>query len=100
MNLLQPERSAANPLSIGVFVYQSVFVLIVLVAAGLGVVVLRHSDRQAFVAVTVTIVYFFVVCAAPESYSRFRVPLMPMLCVLAACGLSRLFRYCRLGPKD
>jgi 4-amino-4-deoxy-L-arabinose transferase-like glycosyltransferase len=33
------------------------------------------------------IVYFVAVSAGPQSYSRFRHPVMPFLCILAGCGL-------------
>jgi hypothetical protein len=34
--------------------------------------------------------YFALVSAAPESYARFRVPVMPCFCLLAGVGLDAL----------
>jgi hypothetical protein len=46
-------------------------------------------DRIALVAI---FAYFVVVSGGPHSYSRFRHPAMPLLCVLAGCGLLAVTR--------
>jgi 4-amino-4-deoxy-L-arabinose transferase-like glycosyltransferase len=50
-----------------------------------------------------TTFYVLAISAGPESYSRFRVPVTPLMMVLAAAGLYWLFqraqRYRRSGPR-
>ena len=47
------------------------------------------------------ILYFFAISAGPEAYSRFRIPVMPLLCVYAAYGFSTLFlRRARHQQRD
>ena len=36
--------------------------------------------------------YFIIISSGPEAYSRFRVPIMPLLCIYAAYSLYRVFR--------
>lgn len=45
--------------------------------------------------------YFIIISAGPEAYSRFRVPIMPILVIYAAQGWSTLFTFLRVkiyGP--
>jgi hypothetical protein len=44
-----------------------------------------NNDGLALLVLTAT--YVIVVSSGPEAYSRFRAPIMPLLCVIAAGGL-------------
>jgi hypothetical protein len=55
-----------------------------------GVIVLlrREGLRRSDIALLVfTVAYVIVLSSGPEAYSRFRMPIMPVLCVMAAGGL-------------
>jgi 4-amino-4-deoxy-L-arabinose transferase-like glycosyltransferase len=55
---------------------------------GVTVFVRREGIVRGDVALLVlTVVYVIVLSSGPEAYSRFRAPIMPLLCVLAAGGL-------------
>lgn len=62
-------------------------------AAALGMVFLwRQRSFAALGTTTTVILYLVLISSGPESYSRFRVPLMPLLCILAALGIDGVFR--------
>ncbi len=52
----------------------------------------QARSRPAGVILFVLVAYVLVVSAGPESYSRFRAPVEPLLCVLAAWGATRIAR--------
>lgn len=55
---------------------------------GILVLMLREGVNNVGLALLVLIVaYIIVVSSGPEAYSRFRAPIMPILCVIAAAGL-------------
>lgn len=71
-----------------------VFQLLILLAAyslaGAGVV-RGFSGGEPFIAVLFSvIVYFCLVSGAPETYARFRVPIMPFIAILSAAGLENI----------
>lgn len=51
----------------------------------------RDADWAIHALLWLMIVYFIVTSAGPEAYSRFRIPIMPVLCFYAGHGLSRIF---------
>ena len=61
-------------------------------AAGRGLIplLLQKTSGPTLVLVLVVGIYFLVVCAGPEAYARFRVPLMPFLAALAGWGAATL----------
>lgn len=65
--------------------------LLSLYAASLRGAVLMRREGQGDVAATclILIAYFVLISAGPEANTRFRVPLMPFLALLAARGLQR-----------
>ncbi len=52
----------------------------------------------AKIAIAAVVAYFVVVSGGPHSYSRFRHPVMPLLCVLAGCGLLSVTRSIDRSP--
>ena len=55
---------------------------------GVLVLLLREGINNVGLTLLVLIVaYIIVVSSGPEAYSRFRAPIMPILCVIAAAGL-------------
>jgi len=66
-----------------------VYTSICLIFAAIGVVVLFRMDRKLAVLVVITIGYFIVAGAGPESYSRYRVPVIPMYSLAVAVGIRR-----------
>jgi 4-amino-4-deoxy-L-arabinose transferase-like glycosyltransferase len=59
-----------------------------LIAVGANVA--RRRTRSGSIALGVVITYVLLVSAGPEAYSRFRVPIMPILLVFAAGGVLHL----------
>ncbi|RKY69596.1 MAG: hypothetical protein DRQ24_10590, partial [Candidatus Latescibacterota bacterium] len=57
----------------------------------------KQNERWLFLA---TIVYFCLLSAGPEAYSRFRAPLMPVFCVMAGMGGLRLSRRGHAGGNS
>ncbi len=49
-----------------------------------------RRDRAMFWLLLLTVVYFFVISAGAEGYSRFRVPVMPLYAILAGGGVALL----------
>jgi len=81
-----------NPL-----VFWTQLTLFLLVAAYYLLAVLGLLGRHcpgfwAKAALVAVILYFLAISGGPQGYSRFRHPVMPLLCVLAGCGLYRLAR--------
>jgi len=71
---------------------ESAFFLVLYPAALVGLVAgLRGPGWLGVLLLGLAIVYF-VCMSGPEAYARFRVPLMPVLAVLAGVGLSLLRR--------
>ncbi|MEK9839410.1 MAG: hypothetical protein VW396_10125, partial [Ilumatobacter sp.] len=58
---------------------------------GLGVAWRRASSRPVVLAAVVPVVYLFALSSGPESYARFRVPVMPVLWLFVAGGAVALF---------
>ena len=49
----------------------------------------RRSMREpAVIAVVLTVAYYVCIAGGPMGYSRYRHPVMPIICVLSAYGLS------------
>ena len=71
-----------------------VLAYLVLAALGLG----RRAARGEPTAIMTlaVVVYLLAIAGGPAAYARFRHPVMPLLCVYAACGLDVVRR--RLGP--
>ncbi len=61
--------------------------MVVAAAVG-GLVLARRGDTLALVVIFVPIAYLLVVSAGPDAYSRFRVPLIPLLAILAASAVA------------
>jgi 4-amino-4-deoxy-L-arabinose transferase-like glycosyltransferase len=54
------------------------------------VLYVRHRDyREGTLFLALVVVYFLVLSSGPEAYSRFRMPMIPFLCVLSAAGFLR-----------
>ena len=60
---------------------------VVYVLAAIGVARLGRVSRLELAVLLAPIVYFLLI-GGPEMYPRFRVPLMPFVSVLAACGIT------------
>lgn len=50
-----------------------------------------HQIRAVDIFLWGFVLYFIVISAGPEAYSRFRIPIMPILVIYAAQGLTDLF---------
>lgn len=63
------------------------FLFLGLLYAGVAVLFKRKGSGNGDVALLVlTVVYMILLSSGPEAYSRFRMPVMPILCALAAGG--------------
>jgi hypothetical protein len=60
------------------------------VFAVIGAIALWRRDRDLGAMIIGTVVYFLVISAGGEAESRFRVPVMPMYVIAAACGTRGL----------
>ena len=78
-------RSAASRLLL-------VYTAIALVLAIIGQVRLLQTNRRLGVLILLTIAYFIVFTAGALSYSRFRVPIVPMYAITIASGITFLRR--------
>lgn len=74
-----------------------VYTLPMLCCAFLGAWELWKRQRAFFYLAAFTVVYFVVISSGAETYSRFRVPIMPLYALLAASGLDLLLK--RRGSK-
>lgn len=61
----------------------------------IGVAVLLRDHRKVGVLVLITLIYFVLVPAGAESYSRFRVPVVPMYAIASAAGAEFLMTWIR-----
>jgi hypothetical protein len=69
-----------------------VFALYLLAILGFAVVGLARRTvrtRTGILLLVGVIVYLIAISAGPQSYSRFRHPIMPFLCILAGIGMTR-----------
>ncbi len=62
-------------------------------AAGLLVLLAGPKRSVALWVMATIIVYLVVISGGPEAYSRFRVPITPLLAVFASLGLARLLAH-------
>jgi len=76
-------RSAANQLLL-------IYTGVALVLAVIGQVWLLKTDRRLGVLILMTIGYFIVFTAGALSYSRFRVPVVPMYAIAIGAGVHAL----------
>ena len=71
-------------------VYSAEWIQLAIVYALAAYGTIRAGRAAAWgVVVSLAIIGYFVVIGGPEMYPRFRVPLMPFLCLLAGAGLAR-----------
>lgn len=77
------------------------FTLILAATWGFAIrgVVLHYRDR-ALQLLGLTVVYFLLISGGPVGEGRFRHPVMPLLCVLAAGGLARFRRRVAESPTS
>jgi hypothetical protein len=70
------------------FLYAEIYLVVMYLGMALWLVsVLAKKDIAiTSILIIMIILYFFIISAGPESGSRFRVPVMPFLCLLAASG--------------
>jgi hypothetical protein len=68
-----------------------VYVLALVAVVSLSVLGAWRLGREAIVPVMLTL-YFVGLASGPESNSRFRVPVTPLLAVLAAAGIREVER--------
>ena len=60
---------------------------------------IENSQWGLHIVLWLILLYFIVISAGPEAYSRFRVPIMPIFCVYAGHGLSLILKKSlRLSP--
>ncbi len=64
------------------------FTAIVFAFAAIGAAALWRRDRNLALLLVATIGYYVLISAGGEAESRFRVPVVPQLMVLAACGIE------------
>jgi 4-amino-4-deoxy-L-arabinose transferase-like glycosyltransferase len=62
-----------------------------------AVAALRSTHRAFWVFVVATVGYVIVVSAGAAAEARFRIPIVPLLALLAALGLQHTMRYLRQG---
>jgi len=74
-------------------------VLASLFLAVAGVVVLWRRDRALAILIAATVLYFLGISAGGEAEARFRVPVVPEICVAAAVGLEALRRGASPAPR-
>jgi hypothetical protein len=68
-------------------------------SAIIGLLVLWRKNRQLFTLVFFVAVYFVLVSGGAETYSRFRVPIMPVYALSAAIGLDAGLKWMAEGFK-
>lgn len=59
-----------------------------LAVLGVAVSLRRRSNAPVIAAVLIPVVYLFALSSGPQSYARFRVPIMPILWLFSAGGLA------------
>jgi 4-amino-4-deoxy-L-arabinose transferase-like glycosyltransferase len=81
----------AQPFAYGVYVYQVLYLGVLLVAVGGGLVRAVACGRAVWpwhALLLVTLVYLVLASATDDAQSRYRMPLMPLLCCYAGAGLA------------
>ncbi len=81
-------------MALGSWIYGITFLIILY----LGILLLFAQGRfysQGMVLLIFIVFYILVLSSGPEAYSRFRAPVMPALCIMAAVGLSRFSKATR-----
>ncbi len=65
--------------------------LLVYALAGRGSILTWRAPRMRLgLIVMLNVILYFIAIAGPEVYARFRVPLMPLLALLAGCGVQKI----------
>ena len=66
-----------------------------LIVLYLGILLLFVRGKffsQGMALLLFTVLYVLILSSGPEAYSRFRLPVMPALCVMAAAGFLHTFK--------
>ena len=93
-----------NRLQQAILVWSVLLSAVIYLGAALGLVSMMRGRKQLpALLLAVVVGYLVLVSAGAEAYSRFRIPMVPFLSVLAAVGISGVweqFRGTRWGPSD
>jgi hypothetical protein len=81
-------RRFSSKLSLMTFLYSESFLIVVYLGILLWLLSVLTKKQISVISILIMIIifYFFIISAGPESGSRFRVPIMPFLTLLAASG--------------
>ncbi len=83
-----------NRLQQTILIWSTLLSAAVYLGAALGLVLMVRERKQLPALLLIVVVgYLILVSAGAEAYSRFRIPMVPFLSVLAAVGLGGVWRY-------
>lgn len=84
--------ASTSPFTLAASFFQFAVLLAVYFFTGLALISARQLDKGAVLVTAAVILYFCLISGAPEIYARFRVPVVPMLAVLAAMGFEHALK--------
>lgn len=73
--------------------------LLFLYAATLAGLIRPHGDRTGLLLLTGVALYFLLISGGAQAVGRYRVPVMPELCILAGGGVMSFRRNKKAGPR-
>lgn len=81
-------------LTIILCVFQIIAIAIVYILFISGILLgINSIHKTIIIAFSLTIIYFCITSGAPETYARFRVPIMPFLCIIAGLGIFKFQKH-------
>ena len=80
---------------IKIIIYIFHYSLIGLFFLGLIIIIIKHSFQTLFIIPLSMIVYFTGIHAALVALPRYRIPIIPMVIIFSAYGLSEIIRWLR-----
>jgi len=83
-----------SPARLAIVSIQTFVLFLIYVMCFFGLIeIYRNSYWKPFLLIGSVTLYFLVVSSGPEAYSRFRVPLMPLVSLIAGIGISSFKKY-------
>ncbi|GLR18884.1 glycosyltransferase family 39 protein [Portibacter lacus] len=71
--------------------------MITLLAAGVGILKFKKKEWQSGGSIILLIIFYFMIIPGPAGNGRFLMPVIPLICMIAALGVSKLnFKYGRV----
>ena len=80
----------SEPMVFIYFTFSTIFLLTIYIYSFyyFYIIIKEHKINQSEILLFGLLLYFIVISSGPESYARFRIPIMPILCIFSSIGFE------------